>query len=93
MAITKQTVADKLAAYLRHDISLTELVSWAEKTMMDGEFAENDMEAVTGVRPERRARPGTNRQLVTQISADINHENSACAYWAHSSLSFVVKPG
>jgi len=49
MAITKQTVADKLAAYLRHDISLTELVSWAEKTMMDGEFAENDMEAVTGV--------------------------------------------
>jgi hypothetical protein len=49
MAITKQTVADKLAAYLRHDISLAELVSWAEETMMEGEFAENDMEAVSGV--------------------------------------------
>ena len=49
MAITKQTVADKLAAYLRHDISLAELVSWPEETMMEGEFAENDMEAVSGV--------------------------------------------
>jgi hypothetical protein len=49
LAITKQIVADKLAAYLRHDISLAELVSWAEATMMDGEFAENGMEAVTSV--------------------------------------------
>ena len=49
MVITKQIVADKLAAYLRHDISLAELVSWAEATMMDGEIAENDMEAVTSV--------------------------------------------
>jgi hypothetical protein len=49
LAITKQIVADKLAEYLRHDISLAELVSWAEATMMDGEFAENDMEAVTSV--------------------------------------------
>ena len=49
MAITKQIVADKLAAYLRHDISLAELVGWAEGAMMDGEFAENDMEAVSGV--------------------------------------------
>jgi hypothetical protein len=49
MAISKQTVADKLAAYLRHDISLAELVSWAEEAMMEGEFAENDMEAVSGV--------------------------------------------
>jgi hypothetical protein len=49
MAITKQTVADKLAAYLRHDISLAELVNWAEDAMMEGEFAESDMDAVTGV--------------------------------------------
>jgi cobyrinic acid a,c-diamide synthase len=42
MPITKQTVADKIAAYLRHDISLTELVSWAEEAMMEGEFAEQD---------------------------------------------------
>jgi cobyrinic acid a,c-diamide synthase len=43
MPITKQTVADKIAAYLRHDISLTELVSWAEEAMMEGEFAEQDV--------------------------------------------------
>ena len=49
LAITKQIVADKLAASLRHDISLAELVSWAEEAMMNGEFAENNMEAVTGV--------------------------------------------
>lgn len=49
MAITKQTVADKLAAYLRHDISLAELVTWAEEAIMEEEFAENDMVVVTGV--------------------------------------------
>lgn len=49
MVITKQTVADKIAAYLRHDISLAELVSWAEEAMMEGEFAEIDRDAVSGV--------------------------------------------
>jgi hypothetical protein len=49
MFITKQTVANKIAAYLRHDISLAELVSWAEDAMMEGEFAEGDMNAVSGV--------------------------------------------
>jgi len=49
MVITKHTVADKIAAYLRHDISLAELVSWAEEAMMEGEFAEIDMDAVSGV--------------------------------------------
>lgn len=48
MAITKQTVANKIAAYLRHDISLVELVNWAEEAMMEGEFAE-EMSAVSGV--------------------------------------------
>jgi len=42
MTITKQTVVNKIAAYLRHDISLAELVSWAEEAMMEGEFAEQD---------------------------------------------------
>jgi HD-like signal output (HDOD) protein len=36
--ITSQTVAEKLAAYLRHDLSLAELVSWAESTLMESEF-------------------------------------------------------
>ena len=37
-AITRQMVADKLAAYLRHDVPLADLVAWAEGAMMDGEF-------------------------------------------------------
>ena len=49
MIITKQTVADKIAGYLRHDISLAELVSWAEEAMMEGEFAERDITAISDV--------------------------------------------
>ena len=36
--ITRKVVADKLAAYLRHELTLDGLVSWAESAMMDGEF-------------------------------------------------------
>ena len=36
--ITRQMVADKLAAYLRHDLSREDLVAWAESAMMEGEF-------------------------------------------------------
>ncbi len=42
MTITKQTVADKIAAYLHHKITLAQLVDWAEQAMMDGELAESD---------------------------------------------------
>jgi hypothetical protein len=49
MAITKQTVVNKLAAYLRHEISLADLVNWAEDAMMQREFAENDMDVVSSV--------------------------------------------
>ena len=37
MMITKHPVAEKIASYLGHDISLEELVSWAEGEIMDGE--------------------------------------------------------
>jgi cobyrinic acid a,c-diamide synthase len=36
--ITRETVADQLSAYLRHKLSLANLVDWAESAMMDGEF-------------------------------------------------------
>ncbi len=36
--ITRETVTEKLGAYLRHDLSLAELVSWAESALMEGEF-------------------------------------------------------
>ena len=49
MTITKQIVASKIAAYLRHEISLAELVDWAEEAMMEGEFAEQETAVVSGV--------------------------------------------
>ncbi|MGH7180724.1 MAG: hypothetical protein ACREJN_01965 [Nitrospiraceae bacterium] len=45
--ITRQLVADKLAAYLQHDLSLSDLVAWAEVAVMDGEF---DREHVVVIR-------------------------------------------
>ena len=49
MTITKQIVASKIAAYLRHEISLAELVNWAKDAMMEGEFAEHETAVVSGV--------------------------------------------
>ena len=49
MTITKQTVADKIAAYLRHQISQAQLVDWAENTLMEGEFAEGDAATLAAV--------------------------------------------
>ncbi len=49
MTITKQTVADKIAAYLHHEISLAQLVDWAENVMMDGEFSEREISALRSV--------------------------------------------
>ena len=47
--ITKKTVADKIAAYLHHEITLAQLVDWAELALMDGEFAEGDSGALSSV--------------------------------------------
>ncbi len=49
MTITKQTVADKIAAYLHHDLTLAQLVSWAEDAVMDGEFAARDAATLSAV--------------------------------------------
>ena len=46
MLITKQIVADKIAAYLHHDITLAQLVNWAEHAMMEDEFEESGLAAV-----------------------------------------------
>lgn len=43
MIITKQTVADQIAAYLHHDLMLAQLVDWSETAMMDGEFEDEDI--------------------------------------------------
>jgi cobyrinic acid a,c-diamide synthase len=40
--ITKQTVAERIGAYVHHQITLEQLVDWAEQAMMDGEFNAED---------------------------------------------------
>ncbi len=49
MQVTKQMVAEKLAAYLRHQITLAELVDWAERTLMEAEFPEADAAMLSSV--------------------------------------------
>ena len=46
MLITKKIVSDKIAAYLHHDITLAQLVDWAERAMMEDEFEENGLPAI-----------------------------------------------
>ena len=46
MKLTREAVAHELAAYLHHEISLADLVDWAESAMMEGEFEGTDYDAV-----------------------------------------------
>ncbi|TDA65488.1 MAG: hypothetical protein D9V47_13470 [Clostridia bacterium] len=41
--LTRQHVAQKLIDYLDHRVSLTELVDWAEKAMMEEDLDERDL--------------------------------------------------
>jgi hypothetical protein len=49
MIITKQTAADKIAAYLHHEITLAERVDWSENSLMEGEFDEAGAAAISKV--------------------------------------------
>ena len=49
MVITKQFVADRLAAYLRHDMTLAQLVDWAENAIMDADFDVQDIDVLRTV--------------------------------------------
>ncbi len=49
MTITKQTVADQIAAYLHHQITLAQLVDWAENVLLDGELADCDAKTLSSV--------------------------------------------
>jgi hypothetical protein len=46
MLVTKQTAAQQLTAFLHHELSLAQLVDWAESALLDGEFAEQDVAAL-----------------------------------------------
>jgi cobyrinic acid a,c-diamide synthase len=49
VTITRQTVANQIAAYLHHELSLAELVDWAERALIDAEFAGEDVAAISAV--------------------------------------------
>jgi hypothetical protein len=49
MVITKQMVADKIAAYLQGRLAVSDLVDWAENALLDGEFAEADARVLSPV--------------------------------------------
>jgi hypothetical protein len=49
MTITKQTVADKIAAYLHGEITQEHLVDWAEGSLLDAEFASRDAKLLSAV--------------------------------------------
>jgi len=49
MTITKDAIADRIAAYLHHRIGLDELVGWAEDAVMDGDFDPADAATLTEV--------------------------------------------
>jgi hypothetical protein len=42
-------VADKIAAYLRHDLTVAQLVEWADQACTQGQFAESDAAVVASV--------------------------------------------
>ena len=44
MKITTDLVANKLTAYLLHELSSAELVEWAENVMAEGEFEEENLQ-------------------------------------------------
>jgi len=49
MKITRATVADKIADYLHGKLSQSELVDWAERAMMEGEFDDTDIDLLTEI--------------------------------------------
>ena len=49
MKITRQTVADKITDYLHGKVSQAELVDWAERAMMDGDFNEADIDILSDI--------------------------------------------
>lgn len=42
--ITRQTVRNQILAYLNHEITLAEIVDWAENAIFEGDLEERDSE-------------------------------------------------
>jgi hypothetical protein len=46
MTVTRHKVAQEIIGYLYHRITLAQLVDWAERVMMEGEFEEQNFQAL-----------------------------------------------
>jgi hypothetical protein len=49
MQITKQVVADRIASYLRHEITLAQSVDWSEHVLMESDLEEGNSEVIAAV--------------------------------------------
>ncbi len=49
MKITNKEVAQKLTDYLHHQITLIELVDWAENAMMEANFEDQNLDALKDI--------------------------------------------
>jgi hypothetical protein len=49
MVITKATIADQIAAYLHHEITLDQLVDWSEHALMEGNLEQGDSSILADV--------------------------------------------
>ena len=49
MLVSKKAVAEKMGAYLHHEISLAQLVDWAEQAIMEGDFEEAEIDVLRSV--------------------------------------------
>lgn len=49
MKVTRQNIAHKLIDYLYHRITLSELVNWAEMSMMEADFEDNEYEILRDI--------------------------------------------
>ena len=44
--ITKINISDKLLAYLQHRLSLADLVEWAEQSLMNGNYEDDNLHTI-----------------------------------------------
>lgn len=47
--ITKKIIADKLLAYLKHQLSLSELTDWAEKSLNDSSYEDDEFHTIRNI--------------------------------------------
>ena len=82
--ITREAVAGKIAAWLRHDLTLSELVDWAEISLAHQDCAETDIEILAPVLARLGAADVRNFGLSWE---DCEHLLKRLGYVAHVDIS------